>query len=93
MSQADLEILYKIGEQQGKRDEEWMFVPGTNYKLRVSTFGRCTTPNKNKPHFGYFEKDRKSFRVRWNGVWYNVLKQCKQLFPKDKWDFVDPFWD
>ena len=99
MSEADLELLYKEGEPQGKKgDEEWKVV-GYDSKgeidFMVSNYGRCTTKGKgsNKPHFGYFEKDRKHGRVRYHGEWVNVLKKCKESFPKEKWDFVDPFWD
>ena len=85
------ESLFKVGQPQGEREEKWLLIPGTD--IGISTYGRCHTKIKPKMHFGYFDKSRKNGRVRHKGVWYHVLKLCKQHFPKEEWDFVDPFWE
>ena len=84
------EALFKVGQPQGKRDEEWLQIPGT--EIGISTYGRCHTKRKPKFHFGTFEKDRKYGRIRVDGKMVTVLKLCKQHFPPYKWDFVDPDW-
>ena len=84
------EALFKVGQPQGKRDEEWLQIPGTD--IGISTYGRCHTKRKPKFHFGSFEKDRKYGRIRMNGKMVTVVNLCKQHFPPDKWDFVDPHW-
>ena len=84
------EALFKVGQPQGKRDEEWLRIPGT--EIGISTYGRCHTKIKAYMHFGSLEKDRKYGRIRVNGKMISVVKLCKQHFPPDKWDFVDPFW-
>ena len=82
------EALFKVGQPQGKREEEWILVPGTT--IGISTYGRCHTERKPQMHFGSFEKDRKYGRIRVNGKMISVVKLCKQHFHPDKWDFVEP---